>query len=263
LAGKCLLWARCGLRSASQHCACAAHTHRTTEHAVWLDHPETVSVAQFLGLPAARCGDDVPLAVESALDAKTTCSVIHPPWLLHSLVQIPLDGSTGCNAHDVCFHMQELASLSICTLRLYSLQGMHSIVLTLLLNDLPGSLFFTTYTMLLLFWAYIYHQACGHPTAHLRLVYLYTNAFVYAMQVGLLCLCGINSVHTYASVRPPASLHSACLFNQHTSGTHTVKYTVHKAVCLGLALLCSDKSAGEDALMRPFRICKASRACVC
>ena len=31
------------------------------------------------------------------------------------------------------------------------------------LLDLPGLLFFTTYTLLVLFWAEIYHQACGHP----------------------------------------------------------------------------------------------------
>ncbi|XP_022845611.1 tobamovirus multiplication protein 1-like isoform X6 [Olea europaea var. sylvestris] len=34
------------------------------------------------------------------------------------------------------------------------------LVLTLLLLDLPGLLFFSTYTLLVLFWAEIYHQVC-------------------------------------------------------------------------------------------------------
>ncbi|XP_056171780.1 tobamovirus multiplication protein 1-like isoform X2 [Syzygium oleosum] len=37
---------------------------------------------------------------------------------------------------------------------------LHPKVLTLVLLDLPGLLFFSTYTLLVLFWAEIYHQVC-------------------------------------------------------------------------------------------------------
>ncbi|KAK6934440.1 THH1/TOM1/TOM3 domain [Dillenia turbinata] len=45
---------------------------------------------------------------------------------------------------------------------------MNFIVLTLILLDLPGLLFFSTYTLLVLFWAEIYHQARSLPTDKLR-----------------------------------------------------------------------------------------------
>jgi hypothetical protein len=49
--------------------------------------------------------------------------------------------------------------------------------------DLPGLLFFTTYTLLVLFWAEIYHQARSLPTDSLRPAFLITNAAVYAVQL--------------------------------------------------------------------------------
>ncbi|GAQ91786.1 tobamovirus multiplication protein [Klebsormidium nitens] len=48
--------------------------------------------------------------------------------------------------------------------------------------DLPGLLFFTTYTLLVLFWAEIYHQARSLPTDNLRPAFLITNAAVYVVQ---------------------------------------------------------------------------------
>jgi hypothetical protein len=44
-------------------------------------------------------------------------------------------------------------------------------------------LFFTTYTLLVLFWAEIYHQARSMPTASLRPIFIAFNALVYACQV--------------------------------------------------------------------------------
>lgn len=60
-------------------------------------------------------------------------------------------------------------------------------VLTLVLLDFPGLLFFTTYTLLVLFWAEIYYQAGNHPTDKLRAWYIGVNCVVYIMQ-GLIWL---------------------------------------------------------------------------
>ncbi|CAK7351099.1 unnamed protein product [Dovyalis caffra] len=60
---------------------------------------------------------------------------------------------------------------------------MHPKALVLLLLDLPGLLFFSTYTLLVLFWAEIYHQARSLPTDKLRVVYISVNAAVYFIQV--------------------------------------------------------------------------------
>ncbi|KAK9673925.1 hypothetical protein RND81_12G199100 [Saponaria officinalis] len=55
-------------------------------------------------------------------------------------------------------------------------------VLTLVLLDLPGLLFFTTYTMLVLFWAEIYYQARSLPTDRLRAWYISVNCVIYTIQ---------------------------------------------------------------------------------
>ena len=51
------------------------------------------------------------------------------------------------------------------------------------LLDLPGMLFFSTYTLLVLFWAEIYHQARSLPTSKLRPIFVSANAIVYVIQV--------------------------------------------------------------------------------
>ncbi|XP_072988482.1 tobamovirus multiplication protein 1 [Typha latifolia] len=56
-------------------------------------------------------------------------------------------------------------------------------VFTLALLDLPGLLFFSTYTLLVLFWAEIYHQARNLPTDKLRAVYICVNCLIYIVQV--------------------------------------------------------------------------------
>ncbi|KAM0937102.1 hypothetical protein DsansV1_C26g0195621 [Dioscorea sansibarensis] len=58
-------------------------------------------------------------------------------------------------------------------------------VLTLLLLDFPGLLFFSTYTLLVLFWAEIYHQARSLPTDKLRTIYISVNCVIYVIQVCL------------------------------------------------------------------------------
>ncbi|XP_073123669.1 tobamovirus multiplication protein 1 [Henckelia pumila] len=60
---------------------------------------------------------------------------------------------------------------------------LHPKALTLLLLDLPGLLFFSTYTLLALFWAEIYHQARSLPTDKLRISYISINSVIYFIQV--------------------------------------------------------------------------------
>ncbi|KAM0061915.1 hypothetical protein Hdeb2414_s0004g00141801 [Helianthus debilis subsp. tardiflorus] len=56
-------------------------------------------------------------------------------------------------------------------------------MLDIILLDLPGLLFFSTYTLLVLFWAEIYHQARSLPTDKLRPAYFIINGVVYFLQV--------------------------------------------------------------------------------
>ncbi|CAN6452255.1 unnamed protein product [Victoria cruziana] len=58
-------------------------------------------------------------------------------------------------------------------------------VFLLILLDLPGLLFFSTYTLLVLFWAEIYHQARSLPTDKLRVVYMSINGGIYFIQICL------------------------------------------------------------------------------
>ncbi|KAL2571516.1 hypothetical protein AAZV13_17G012800 [Glycine max] len=60
---------------------------------------------------------------------------------------------------------------------------LHPKVLISVLLDLPGLLFFSTYTLLVLFWVEIYHQARGLPTDKLKIVYISVNAAMYLIQV--------------------------------------------------------------------------------
>uniref|UniRef100_A0A7N0ZWU7 THH1/TOM1/TOM3 domain-containing protein n=1 Tax=Kalanchoe fedtschenkoi TaxID=63787 RepID=A0A7N0ZWU7_KALFE len=55
--------------------------------------------------------------------------------------------------------------------------------LEMMLLDLPSLLFFSTYTLLVLFWAEIYYQARSLPVDKLRPSYYTVNAVVYFIQV--------------------------------------------------------------------------------
>lgn len=61
----------------------------------------------------------------------------------------------------------------------------HPKVLTTALLDIPGLLFFSTYTLLVLFWAEIYHQARSLPTDKLKTSYISINAGMYIIQAGI------------------------------------------------------------------------------
>lgn len=59
--------------------------------------------------------------------------------------------------------------------------------------DLPGLLFFTTYTLLVLFWAEIYHQARSMPTGSLRPIFAAINVVVYAILGSLWMLSTLST----------------------------------------------------------------------
>ncbi|CAB81286.1 putative protein [Arabidopsis thaliana] len=59
----------------------------------------------------------------------------------------------------------------------------HPKALCWVLLDLPGLLFFSAYTLLVLFWAEIYHQARSLPTDKLRITYISVNVAVYLAQI--------------------------------------------------------------------------------
>ncbi|KAI9123869.1 hypothetical protein K1719_005169 [Acacia pycnantha] len=60
---------------------------------------------------------------------------------------------------------------------------LHPKVMVLVLLELPGLLFFSTYTLLVLFWAEIYNQARSLPTDKLRIFYIVINGAIYFIQV--------------------------------------------------------------------------------
>lgn len=74
-------------------------------------------------------------------------------------------------------------------------------VVQAVLTDLPGLLFFSTYTLLVLFWAEIYHQARSLPTSKLRPIFVTANAVVYLVQVGSWCTCAECVPRVEAHVR--------------------------------------------------------------
>ncbi|CAL9106492.1 unnamed protein product [Musa acuminata var. zebrina] len=76
--------------------------------------------------------------------------------------------------------------------------------LEMALLDLPGLLFFSTYTLLVLFWAEIYYQARSLPIVKLRPAYLIINGVVYLIQI---------CIWAYAQISPkPVATEVAKLF---------------------------------------------------
>mmetsp|Transcript_36095 Transcript_36095/g.43541 ORF Transcript_36095/g.43541 Transcript_36095/m.43541 type:complete len:287 (+) Transcript_36095:258-1118(+) len=70
--------------------------------------------------------------------------------------------------------------------------GLSPPVLQTVLLDSPGLLFFSTYTLLVLFWAEIYHQARSLPTNALRPCFVVVNFLVYTVQVALWVFEGLS-----------------------------------------------------------------------
>lgn len=107
--------------------------------------------------------------------------------LLRIQIRVPEYGWTTQKV----FH---LLNCMVCLVRCFifffrpQLEALHPTLIKLIMLDLPGLLFFTTYTLLVLFWAEIYHQARSMPTGSLRPVFLVLNIIVYGVQAGLWAL---------------------------------------------------------------------------
>ncbi|GJS98023.1 tobamovirus multiplication protein 3-like protein [Tanacetum coccineum] len=76
------------------------------------------------------------------------------------------------------------------------------------LLDVPSLAFFTTYALLVLFWAEIYYQARNVSTDHLRPTFFAINAIIYGIQVKILIqtensFVVSNLVEAYCSVNHP------------------------------------------------------------
>ncbi|CAN6686239.1 unnamed protein product [Malus baccata var. baccata] len=93
--------------------------------------------------------------------------------------------------------------------------------LEMLLMDLPGLLFFSTYTLLVLFWAEIYHQARSLPTAKLRPAYYVSQNDVFPVENGwtqcwinfiLLLHCGRHCFLVIVLSRSPVAVEVARIF---------------------------------------------------
>ncbi|KGN43722.1 tobamovirus multiplication protein 1 isoform X1 [Cucumis sativus] len=56
-------------------------------------------------------------------------------------------------------------------------------VLEMVIMEIPGLLFFSTYTLLVLFWAEIYHQARSLPISKLKPTYCIVNGVMYIIQI--------------------------------------------------------------------------------
>ncbi|TKY59497.1 Tobamovirus multiplication protein 1 [Spatholobus suberectus] len=64
------------------------------------------------------------------------------------------------------------------------------------LMEVPGLLFLSTYTLLVLFWAEIYHQARSEPAQKLRPAYFIINGFIYLIQVILWIYMSVSRTAT-------------------------------------------------------------------
>lgn len=73
-------------------------------------------------------------------------------------------------------------------------------VITWVLLDLPGLLFFSTYTLLVLFWAEIYYQARSLSTDKLRAGYITVNCIIYFIQVCIWIILWINDSRLIESI---------------------------------------------------------------
>lgn len=62
------------------------------------------------------------------------------------------------------------------------------------LTKIAGLLFFSTYTLLVLFWAEIYYQARSLPVSSLRPTFVVINLVVYCVQLGLWVFCTAETI---------------------------------------------------------------------
>ncbi|KAK8617965.1 hypothetical protein V6N13_080865 [Hibiscus sabdariffa] len=66
-----------------------------------------------------------------------------------------------------------------------NVQALHPEIVQHILLDMPSLAFFTTYSLLVLFWAEIYYQARAESTDGLRPIFFAINAVVYTIQIAM------------------------------------------------------------------------------
>ncbi|OWM78342.1 hypothetical protein CDL15_Pgr016066 [Punica granatum] len=74
-------------------------------------------------------------------------------------------------------------------------QKLHPEIIQHILLDMPSLAFFTTYALLVLFWAEIYYQARAVSTDGLRPSFFTINAVVYAVQIAMWLILWWKPVH--------------------------------------------------------------------
>ncbi|KHG21196.1 serine hydroxymethyltransferase, cytosolic [Gossypium arboreum] len=66
-----------------------------------------------------------------------------------------------------------------------NVQDLHPEIVRHILLDMPSLVFFTTYALLVLFWAEIYYQARAESTDGLRPIFFTINVAVYSIQIAM------------------------------------------------------------------------------
>eukprot|EP00899_Mesostigma_viride_P012187 jgi/Mesvir1/2096/Mv16628-RA.1 len=84
-------------------------------------------------------------------------------------------------------------------------------VLQDILLDFPGLLFFTTYTLLVLFWAEIYQQVQNRPTDRMRPAFMLCNLGVYVVQSGIWVAIWLAPPSAYGTIDMIAKLFFAAV----------------------------------------------------
>ncbi|MED6170361.1 E3 ubiquitin-protein ligase tom1 [Stylosanthes scabra] len=110
--------------------------------------------------------------------AYATVSIVAIVQLLRIHVRVPEYGWTTQKV----FHLMNFASLER------------------VLMEVPSLLFFSTYTLLVLFWAEIYHQARSEPAQKLRPAYFVINGFIYLIQICFWIFMSVSSGDTGAEI---------------------------------------------------------------
>nr|CAD1826341.1 unnamed protein product [Ananas comosus var. bracteatus] len=132
---------------------------------------------------AAPASHSPPLTPSSfTLEPWTGNNVVRHVQLIRIQLRVPEYGWTTQKLfHLMNFAVNGLRAILFVFYR--SVFLLKSRALEMALLDLPGLLFFSTYTLLVLFWAEIYYQARSLPIHKLRPAYLIINGVVYTIQI--------------------------------------------------------------------------------
>ncbi|KAG7011401.1 Tobamovirus multiplication protein 1 [Cucurbita argyrosperma subsp. argyrosperma] len=90
----------------------------------------------------------------------------------------------GCKIYLIFYLMSFILTVRAIIFGLYkSVFLIRPKVLEMVVMEIPGLLFFSTYTLLVLFWAEIYHQARSLPIRKLKPTYCIINGVMYIIQI--------------------------------------------------------------------------------